>query len=158
MVMLQEFTERKGGVVGVALRAGRQRAGNVAAQLSRRGRLAASAELCNEAVTQLLRLVWQADTDGYAANVDQVTGRLLVPAPWGDNGYLAYGLRSTEARALRAHMFNLQDHKPAGAPIFTYDPAARSWYINFFDHTPESSQAYWKKWGLSDRAYRELLR
>ena len=156
--MIELFAERKGGVVGVALRAGRQRAGNVAAQLSRRGRLAASAELCNEAVTQLLRLAWQADTDGYAANVDQVTGRLLVPAPWGDGGYLRWGLRSTEARALRAHMFNLQGKQGAGAPIFTYDPAARSWYLNIFDHTPESSLAYWVKWGLSDKQYRQLLR
>ena len=153
--MLQQFTERKSGVVGVALRAGRQRAGNVAAQLSRRGRLAASAELCNEAVTQLLRLAWQADTDGYAANVDQVTGRLLVPAPWGDNGYRAYGLRSTEGRALRAHMMALQN-KP-DAPVFTYDGLSRSWYLNIFDHTPESSLAYWTKWGLTDKQYRQLL-
>ena len=156
--MLQQFTERKGGVVGVALRAGRQRAGNVAAQLSRRGRLAASAELCNEAVTQLLRLAWQADTDGYAANVDQVTGRLLVPAPWGDNGYRAYGLRSTEGRALRGYMMGLQGKQGAGAPIFTYDGLSRSWYLNHFDHTPQSSLDYWKRWGLSDKAYRELLR
>ena len=157
MELLQGFTERKSGVVGVALRAGRQRAGNVAGQLSRRGRLAASAELCNEAVTQLLRLAWQADTDGYAANVDQVTGRLLVPAPWGDNGYRAYGLRSTEGRALRAYMMGLQGKQGAGAPIFTYDGLSRSWYLNIFDHTPESSLAYWTKWGLTDKQYRQLL-
>jgi hypothetical protein len=154
--MLQQFTERKSGVVGVALRAGRQRAANVAAQLSRRGRLAASAELCNEAVVSLLRLAWQADTDGCAANVDQVTGRLLVPAPWGDNGYRAYGLRSTEGRALRAYMMGLQNRPDA--PVFTYDGVTRSWYLNIFDHTPDSSLAYWKKWGMTDRAYRDLVR
>jgi len=156
--MIEQFAERKQGIAAAALRAGRQRAANVAAQLSRRGRLAASAELCNEAVTALLRLVWQADTDGYAANVDPVTGRLLIPAPWGDNGYRAYGLRSTEGRALRAYMMGIQNKPGAGAPVFTYDGVSRSWYLNIFDHTPDTSLAYWKKWGMTDKQYRQLLR
>ena len=156
--MIELFAERKAGIAATALAGGRQRAANVAAQLSRRGRLAASAELCNEAVVSLLRLAWQADTDGCAANVDQVTGRLLIPAPWGDNGYRAYGLRSTEGRALRAYMLDLQNYQAAGAPIFTYDPTTRSWYLNIFDHKSGSALEYWERWGLNASAYRERLR
>jgi hypothetical protein len=55
----------------------------MAEQLSRRGRVKASAELCNEAVGALVRLCYEADTDGNAANVDGATGRILIALPWG---------------------------------------------------------------------------
>jgi len=136
---MEQFAERKNGIAATTLQAGRQRVGNVAATLSLRGRMKASAELCNEAVGVLIHLAWQADTDGSAANVDPVTGRLLIPAPWGDSGYRRYGLRSTEGRALRAYMMDIQQHQAAGALIFTYDPTTRNWYLNIYDHSATSA-------------------
>lgn len=156
--MIEQFAERKEGIASSTLRAGRQRLGNVAAALSLRGQMKARAELCNEAVGVLIKLCYQADTDGGPANVDIVTGRVLVALPWGEKGHRAYGLRSTEQRALRCYMQDLQDHKPAGAPIFTYDPLSRSWYLNYFDHNAGSALAYWQSWGMSEKAYRDRLR
>lgn len=157
--MIEQFAERKNGIAATTLQAGRQRVGSVAAALSLRGQMKARAELCNEAVGALIRLCYEADTDGGPANVDSVTGRVLIPCPWGESGHRRYGLRSTEQRALRCYVRDLQDHRPAGAPVFSYDPLTRCWYLNFHDHhNAQSALAYWEKWGLNEQAYRERLR
>jgi len=156
--MIEEFAERKNGIAATTLQAGRQRLGNVAATLSRRGRLKASAELCNEAVGVAICLCYEADTFDGPANVDGATGRILIPLPWGESGHRKYGLRSTEAASLRRYMFDLQDHAAAGAPVFTYDPVSRSWYLNFRDRSSTSAMEYWERWGLNEAAYRERLR
>lgn len=155
---MEEFIERKNGIAATTLQAGRQRMGTMAAALSRRGQMKARAELCNEAVGALLRLCYEADTDGSAANVDSVTGRILIPIPWGERGHRRYGLRSTEQRALRRYMLDLQAHQPAGPPLFAYDPTSRSWYLNFYDHDQASAAAYWEKWALNEKSYRQRLR
>jgi len=155
---METFSERKNGIAATALQAGRNRVGNVAGSLSLRGQMKARAELCNEAVARLIRLCYEADTGGGPANVDAVTGRILIPLPWGEKGHRRYGLRSTEQRALRAYMFDLQSHKPAGAPIFTYDPLSRSWYLNFYDHKGPGALEYWQQWGLNESAYSERVR
>ena len=156
--MIEQFAERKNGIAATTLQAGRQRVGNVAAQLSRRGAMKARAELCNEAVGVAIRLCYESDTGGGPANVDSATGRILIPLPWGESGHRRYGLRSTEAAALRRYMFDLQDHAAAGAPVFTYDPTTRSWYLNFRDRTFASALEYWQKWALNEKAYGERLR
>jgi len=155
---MEQFAERKNGIAATTLQAGRQRVGSVAAALSLRGQMKARAELCNEAVAVLIRLCYEADTDGGPANVDKVTGRILIPCPWGERGHRRYGLRSTEQRALRRYMLDLQDHKPAGAPVFTYDPTSRNWYLNFYDHNGTKAVAYWEKWAMNEKSYRERLR
>lgn len=155
---MEEFTERKESIAAATLQASRQRVGNAAEALSRRDQMKARAELCNEAVGALIRLCYEADTDGFAANVDTVTGRILIPLPWGERGYQKYSLRSTEQRVLRRYMLDLQNHKPAGAPVFTYDPTSRSWYLNFYDHSGAGAVAYWGKWALNETSYRERLR
>ena len=156
--MIELFAERKQSIAATALAGGRQRAASVAAALSLRGQMKARAELCNEAVAVLIRLCYEADTGGGPANVDRATGRILIPCPWGEAGHRRYGLRSTEGRALRRYMVDLQDHKPAGAPIFTYDPLTRNWYLNFYDHNGPRALAYWERWGLTENAYRERVR
>jgi hypothetical protein len=156
--MIEQFAERKSGIAATVLAGGRQRVGNVAAALSQRGQAKARAELCNEAVAVLIRLCYEADTDGGPANVDKATGRILVALPWGEKGHRRYGLRSTEQRALRRYMQDLQNHKPASAPVFSYDPTSRSWYLNFYDHKSTSALAYWQRWGMTEAAYKARLR
>ena len=157
--MIELFAERKQGIAATALAGGRQRAANVAAALTLRGQMKARAELCNEAVAVLIRLCYEADTDGGAANVDKVTGRLLIPAPWGEAGHRRYGLRSTEGRALRRYMQDLQDYKPAGAPVFTYDPASRCWGLNLWDFAQlTGALSYWQRWGMNEKGFGERVR
>lgn len=155
---MEQFAERKNGIAATTLQAGRQRLGNLAAALSRRGRMAACAELCNEAVAALIRLCYEPDTDGTAANVDPITGRILIPLPWGERGHRRYGLRSTEQRALRRYMLDIQNHKPAGPPVFAYDPTSRSWYLNVYDHSRDSALIYWEQSALNAASYRQRLR
>ena len=155
---MEQFAERKNGIAATSLQAGRQRVGSVAATLSLRGQMKARAELCNEAVGVLIQLCYEADTDGGPANVDVVSGRILIPLPWGERGHRRYGLRSTEQRALRRYMLDLQDHKPAGAPVFSYDPTSRNWYLNIYDHNGPGALAYWEQWALNEKSYRERLR
>lgn len=153
--MIELFAERKQGIVATALLSGRQRAANVAAQLSRRGRAQAAAELCNEAVGVLIHLCYEPDTDGNPANIDGATGRLLIPVPWGEKGHKYYGLRSTEQRALRRYMFDLQGSAATVAPLFVYDGPERSWFLNIWDF-PNGPVAleYWKRSGISAKRVR----
>ena len=131
----------------------------MAAHLSRRWQIKARAELCNEAVGVLIKLAYQGDTTGAPVNIDTVTGRLLIAAPWGKLGHSYYGLRSTEGKVLRAYMFDLQSHAPAGPPIFTYDEASRNWGLNMWDFpSMAGAVAYWERWAMDEGTYRARMR
>jgi len=154
-----EFSSRKKTVTTAkpATRA-RQRAARAAAHLSRLGKARAAAELCNEAVTQLIKLAYQVDEDtDKPANIDPVTGTLLIPSPWASHNYTAWGLRATEADALRAYMLNLGElarREKVRPPVFIFDPVARRWMLNIFDY-PRIGQAlmWWKQYELSAKTY-----
>src|SRR5262245_11728610 len=79
----------------------KQRIAESADKLSKAGQMAARVELMNEALHHLVHLCYQSDTDGEVANVDRVTLRLLIPAPWGSSGWKTWGLRAWEGETLR---------------------------------------------------------
>lgn len=110
----------------------------VAKNLSRRGVAQAKAELVNQALLTLADLIYEADTDGRPANVDP-DGRILVPLPWGRLGHKAWGLRRTEANALRWLM--LQRYATQNEPLWVYDAAGRTWLVNLA-YTRRSALAY----------------
>lgn len=99
----------------------------VAKALSRRGLAAAKVELVNVALLELVDLVFEDDTDGRPANMD-TDGRVLVPLPWGRLGHKQWGLRRTEANALRWLM--LQRYATQNEPLFVYDAGGRVWLVN----------------------------
>jgi len=154
-----EFASRKEAVATAkpATRA-RQRAAQAAARLSRLGKARAAAELCNEAVATLIKLAYQVDADtDKPANIDPVTGTLLIPAPWASHNYTVWGLRATEADALRAYMLRLGELARQGKvkpPVFIFDPVARRWMLNIFDY-PRIGQAltWWKRYELNAKAF-----
>lgn len=154
--IVQKFVERKEETIGArVLRYGRQRAADVTHTMSRRGAAQANAELCNEAVNKLIGLAYEPDTDGQPANVD-VTGRLLIPAPWGRAGHQHYGLRRREGEALRYYLYRLiEQGEPA--PLFTYD--RRSWWLNIYDY-PSLDRAinYWRKHQMTATSWRACVR
>ena len=67
----------------------------------------------------------ETDPDGRLANVDHVSGAVLVPLPWGEAGYKMWGLRITEGRALRFIMRRRAERDRP--PLFSYDADARRW-------------------------------
>ena len=97
----------------------------VVQNLSRRGMAGAKVELFNHALAGAVDLCLETDADGRAANVDFVTGAVLVPLPWGEAGYKLWGLRITEGRALRFIMRRRAERDRP--PLFSYDADARRW-------------------------------
>lgn len=158
--IVQEIEERTPVIAATTLHAGLAQVRTMSQNLSRRGAMAAKAHFCNEAVLRLIELVFEKDTDDGPANLDRASYRILIPLPWGENGHRAYGLRSTEQRALRRHMFALQNNKDGDPPLFVYDPVCRSWFLNIWDHYTSKRVAlnYWEQWRLNDKSFRALYR
>ncbi len=96
-----------------------------AQNLSRRGVAAAKVELFNHVVAAAADLCLECDADGRPANVDAITGAVLVPLPWGEAGYRRWGLRVTECRQLRYILLRRADHDRP--PLFDYDASIRRW-------------------------------
>lgn len=114
----------------------------VAQRLSRRGVAQAKVELVNTALLNLIDLVYEFDADRIASNVD-ADGRVLIPLPWGRLGYKHWGLRRTEANALRWLM--LQRSAQHSEPWLVYDQAARCWLLNLAYDSRRSALTYWRQ-------------
>lgn len=87
-------------------------------------------ELLNEALTKAVYMAYEVDGGGFC-NVDNATGRLLIPLPWGRSGHAKWGLRTTESDILRAILLQWQNDTP---PLFRYDRARRSWFVALHDY------------------------
>lgn len=150
-----QFAERKEETIAARiLRHGRGRLADVAHQLNRKGVAMAQAELCNEAVCKVIALCYQQDDDGRACNVDHVSGRLLIPAPWGRAGRRQYGLRPSEGNTLRAYLYFLEE-KRTPPPLFTYD--RRNWWLNVFDYPRlDGALRYWSAVQLDARLWKDF--
>jgi hypothetical protein len=114
-----------------------ERLASAAQDLSRKGRILARVEAANEALTKLVTLAYEQEEDGTLANVDPVTYRLHIPAPWGAKGWRNYGLRNWEARTLAAILRHRLDTFKVGQrpPLFVYDPTVNYWTVNMHDYT-----------------------
>ena len=155
--IVKHFEERQPGIVGASLRAGRRRARDTAHAMSRRGAMAASAELVNTAVSRLIELAYEQDEIGLC-NVDAVTGVFAhgFSMPWSTRRYMRYGLQRTEADVLAIHVRRL--HEIDIPPLFTYDATTRRWGVNLFDYAEfGQAVAYWQRCQLSARDYQMIL-
>lgn len=85
-------------------------------------------ELMNEALARLVQLAYEQDAGGLC-NVDSVTGRLLIPLPWGRSGHARWGLRIQEADILRQILFNWRNPEPS---LLLYNSARKAWFVNLF--------------------------
>jgi hypothetical protein len=118
--------------------------------LNRRNADAAIVELFSEAMQRLTLLAYERDEAGYC-NIDPITWRLLLPAPFGRAGHKRWGITRAESDVLRDMLRERQaqtDHRPPG--LWLYDRTRRCWRLNLFDFdTPADGQAYWQRWPLS---------
>jgi hypothetical protein len=115
----------------------RQRLGEAGAELSRAGELAARVEVANEAICKLISVLYEVDADSCPANIDRRTGRILVPVPWGNSGWAAWGIRNHEARILRAILLKRSAQggtESKAIPLFLYCEISHSWALNIFDY------------------------
>lgn len=94
--------------------------------LTRRGIMAAKAEIANQALWAIVDVLFDEDADYVLSNVDE-DGRILIAKPWGRLGYKAWGLRATEAKALNHILRQRSDTEPQ--PLFVYDATIRDWLV-----------------------------
>lgn len=126
-----------------------------AENLSRRNADGAIVELFAEAVQRLTLLAYETDGNGFC-NIDGVTGRSLVPLPWGRAGHRRWGIRPSECIILR-EMMQLRQVAMEGRPpgLWQYNKAGRQWQLNLFDFDRlEDGQRYWQRWPLTVTEYR----
>lgn len=157
-----EFAARKAAIVNMHIdRFTKQRIADISQNMSRVGWAKASSEIINEAVISLIGLCYEIDPlTNNAANVDHRTGRLLIVVPWSARRYRLWGLRKSEADALRAYMLRLNELASRGKeepPLFTFDPISRHWALNFFDY-PRKAHAFnwWQQREMTPKLFLSL--
>ena len=107
-------------------------------------------ELLNEALARVALLCYERGDDGQLCNVDPLTGRVLIPLPWGRAGYAKWGLTPSESNVLRLIMLTRQRR---GLPLFAYDRSRRCWYLNLADYD-EAVITQLKEWQIDITEYR----
>lgn len=128
-----------------------------AAQLSRRGVMAAKAELANGVLLQLAKVLYEPDTDGKPANFDPAGGRVLIPLPWGRMGCKKWGLRASEGRALRYIMFN-RTAAVDPAPWLDYDAGGRHWFLSIGTYSQRRALGYLEQYPITADEWRAAWR
>ena len=109
----------------------KQRLAGAAAELNQAGSLQAQIEVCEAALVALATLLYATDADGQPANIDPLTGRILIALPWGSKGWRRWGLRKPEANHLRQIMIARSAPKRGGrAALFCYAPDSNQWYLD----------------------------
>lgn len=123
----------------------RQRVAESAASLSQSGDMQLRLEMAIEALAALIVILYEKDGDGWPANVERRTGKILVPVPWGARADL-WALRRLESRALRTVLMHRVREPRRLAPLFDYSDDNRRWYLNTHDYpTAERALAWLKK-------------
>ena len=113
-------------------------------------------ELFSEAMQRLTELAYERDDDGAWSNIDPVTWRLLLPAPFGRAGHKRWGISRSESDVLRDMLRERQvqtDSRPPG--LWLYDSSRKCWRLNVYDFDAlADGQAYWQRWQLTVQEYR----
>lgn len=104
----------------------RQRIQVSADELSNKARVEGMLAVANEALARLAVKLYET-VEYIPVNVDSRTYKILIPVPWGDSGYHAWGLRSTEARVIRWILMARCKRAPDQA-LYTFRD--RYWYVN----------------------------
>lgn len=132
----------------------RERLAEAAEKLNRVTELATYTEVSNEAIVKLTAMLYEPAIDGEFANVDTVNGRILVPVPWGDNGWQAWGLRNWEAVVLRRILRQrCLSTKPVS--LFDFNEQSNRWHLDIAAYpTRDSAFAYLKQFPITAEEWR----
>jgi len=120
----------------------KQRMATAAAELNLAGTLQAQLGVCEAALRALIAVLYATDGDDQPANIDAVTGRILIPLPWGNQGWKRWGLRKWEAACLRKLMLErAQLRRPL--PLFCFDASNRQWFLDMESYVDEEAALLW---------------
>jgi hypothetical protein len=113
-------------------------------ELNRAGSLQAQIGVAESALVAFINTLYATDTDQQPANYDAETGRILIPTPWGSNGWRHWGLRKTEAIYLRkVLMARAMIRKPA--PLFCHNQDSKQWFLNNETYPTTDAALLWLK-------------
>ena len=133
-------TVRKAAIRGVAgaTQFAKQRIAEASDALSLANELKVSSEIVNEALYKLVDILYEPATDGGFANADPVDGRILIPTPWGSDGWKAWGLRNWEAVVLRKILLA---RMPLSKPLalFGYSQRTNRWHVDLDNYETKAS-------------------
>ena len=133
----------------------RQRVAEAAQALDRAGQMQLRVELANEALMALTTLLFNADSDRQPANIDRVTWRLLVPAPWGGAGWRKWGLRYYEGEVLR-NIMHARSANQRHRALFDYNEASRTWHLALGNFpSVEAAMTYLQKYPIQLAEWRK---
>ena len=108
----------------------KKRIGQAAQELSRAGDVQCHVELANEVLCRFVLVLYERDCDGEFSNIDAVTHRLLIPAPWGSSGWKLWGLRGWESDVLRSVLMERSTRNQPRPPLFDYNAEGRTWHLD----------------------------
>ena len=158
---LMQVVDRKNEIRAAALPASviKQRIAQAADELSKAGDVAARVEVANEAISKLTSILYQRDIDGIYPNLDNVTKRIIIAAPWGSVGWKRWGMRHWEAGIVRKILMPRQANytQKQRPPLFVYSES-RYWYLNLFDYpTLETAQHWLQRSAITVQEWRQAL-
>lgn len=128
---VQRNVKRKSGVAGAVATINRhvdQRVGELADNISRGAVIKSRIVLVNQAIAGLIDLLYEVDESGHPVNIDPITGRILVPVPWGEAGWRKWKLRRSEGRHLRK-VLDRRMRTEERVAMFVYDGESNAWHL-----------------------------
>lgn len=153
---VERTVKRKPTVAGAVASVNRyvdQRIGEAAESLSLGAIAAARIALVNQAMTDLATLIYEVDGAGYPVNVDPVTGRILVPLPWGAAGWRYWRLKQWEGRILRK-LLDRRMRASESVALFLYSGESNGWHLNRRYDTPAKYAGYWQQQPITPTEWR----
>lgn len=147
MTELTQLLERAQAVTTIkAPSAIKQRIADTAAELSLSGHSQAQLDIAITAIAHLVAHLYATESDGSMANVDSMTGRILMrPLPWGESGAVRWGLRRWEGQCLRRLMLDRVGQRRRLPCLFDYNTESRQWHLNTHDYPTGEDALRWLK-------------
>jgi hypothetical protein len=121
-----------------------QRIGQAADNLSKGAIIKSRLVLVNQALGDLVGLLFEVDESGHLVNVDPVDGRILVALPWAAGGWKKWKLRQWEGRHLR-RIFDRRMRGGERVAMFVYSGESNRWHINRRYGSKEAALQYLKQ-------------
>lgn len=142
----------------------RQRMAQENVELSRLAYYRELVSIADETLFKLASVLYEVDDQAVLINVDPVTHRILLPLPWGDDGWRIWkAFRHNEAVALRGVLL-ARVRESRWVPLFDYNDTTRKWHLSAKDYgNAEHAQGYLKscpiqvsEWRQAADAYRSI--
>ena len=119
------------------------RLAQAADELNRAGLLQAQIGALEGALVAFINVLYATDADGSPANYDYATHRILIPVPWGERGWRAWGLRRWEAHCLRHLLIERSRGGRRRPPLFDYSDISRRWYLDAGNYPDTNAALRW---------------